>query len=380
MKPAAIRTLLSRMGPDCITFTAGKPAPSLFPMEAVYEKTGSVLEKYGPDSMQYSSTLGFDPLREWVANRVPGAKTDNVLMINGSQQAIDLIGKLFLDPGDKVAVSSPTYTAVFNSLNAYEPEYIAVESDNQGMIPASVEAALQQSPKILYCIPNFMNPTGISMPLKRRQQIAALAQKYNTPILEDDPYGSLRFEGEPLPNLFELAPEHVIYAGTFSKILAPGFRVGWIVAGEEVFDQIMTTKQAGDLQVSTYIQMLLFEVTQHGYIDRQIERICDYYRQQRDTMLAAMDKHFPKEVKYERPSGGMFIWCELPEQLDATKIVEQAMEQNVAYVPGAPFHPYGEGKNTLRLSFSQATLNEIDVGIERLGKVFTQVIHGDSNA
>lgn len=375
MAPAAIRNVLAKMGPNCISLAPGKPAPSLFPLDAVYEKTGTVLEKHGAESMQYSSTLGFEPLREWVASRVPGAKASNVLMVNGSQQAIDIVGKLFLDPGDKVAVSAPTYTATFSTLNAYEPEFISIASDNNGMIPEAVAAALQQAPKLLYCIPNFMNPTGISLTLERRQKIAALAQQYNVPVLEDDPYGELRFDGPRLPNLFELAPEHVIYAGTFSKILAPGFRVGWIVAHEEIFDALMMTKQISDLQVSTYTQMLLHEVTQHGYIDKQIEQIIAYYRKQRDTMLAAMDKYFPAEVKYERPSGGMFIWCELPEHLDAMEILETAIAADVAYVPGAPFYPHGEGKNTLRLSYSLATLAEIEAGIEILGRVFNEAIH-----
>lgn len=376
MKPAAIRGILAQMGPDCISLAAGKPAESLFPLEAVYEKTGNVLEKYGPESMQYFSTTGFEPLREWVASRVPGAKASNVLPISGSQQAIDIMGKLFVDPGDKVAVSAPTYTAVFSTLDTYQPDFIAVASDKDGMIPESVEAALQQSPKFLYCIPNFMNPTGVCMTLERRQQIVALAQKYNIPILEDDPYGELRFEGEPLPNLFELAPEHVIYAGTFSKILAPGFRVGWMVGSDEVFEQLMITKQVGDLQVSTYTQMLLYEVVGNGFIEGQIGRICAYYKKQRDTMLAAMEKHFPPEVRYERPSGGMFIWCELPKHLDTAEIVEAAIEADVAYVPGAPFFPNGEGKNTLRLSFSMASLAEIETGIERLGEVFAEAIRG----
>ncbi|MEM7111845.1 MAG: PLP-dependent aminotransferase family protein [Chloroflexota bacterium] len=374
MKPAAIRGILARMGPDCISLAAGKPAESLFPLETIYEKTGHMLEKNGPESMQYFSTTGFEPLREWVASRVPGAKASNVLPINGSQQAIDIMGKLFVDPGDKVAVSAPTYTAAFSTLDTYEAEFIAVDSDTDGMIPESVEAVLQQAPKFLYCIPNFMNPTGVCMTLERRQAIVDLARQYQVPILEDDPYGDLRFEGEPLPNLFELAPEQVIYAGTFSKILAPGFRVGWMISSDEVFNELMMTKQVSDLQVSTYAQMLLYEVVQGGFIEGQIERICAYYKKQRDTMLAAMDKHFPEGVTYERPSGGMFIWCELPEHLDATEIVADAIAADVAYVPGEPFFPPGQGKNTLRLSYSMASLEEIEVGIKRLGKVFKKAI------
>ncbi|MCA9968277.1 MAG: PLP-dependent aminotransferase family protein, partial [Anaerolineales bacterium] len=208
----------------------------------------------GPAAMQYASTLGFQPLREWIAQRTPPAKAKNVLLINGSQQAIDLVGRLFLEPGDKVVVSAPTYTTALSTFRVYDVEFLGVAGDENGMLPDQLEAALQQSPKLIYAIPNFMNPSGVSMNLERRQTLVQLAEQYDVPILEDDPYGELRFDGEPLPNLFELAPDRVLYAGTFSKIVAPGFRIGWMVVPDEIFEPLMIAKQSTDLQASTYAQ------------------------------------------------------------------------------------------------------------------------------
>ena len=376
MRPSAIRKILSRtVEPGFISFTAGKPSPRWFPVEEVYAQSGHVLEKYGAEAMQYASTWGFQPLREWVARRQPPATADNVLMVAGSQQAIDLTAKLFLDPGDKVALSAPTYTTAMSTLGLYGVEFLPVASDEEGMLLEPLEAALQQSPKLLYCIPNFMNPTGVNMTLERRQALIALARKYNVPILEDDPYGELRFEGEALPNLFELAPEQVIYASTFSKTLAPGFRLGWIIANQEVLEPLMIAKQIADLQVPTYSQRLIYEIVQNGFMDAQIPRLRDHYRQQRDLLLDAMQRHFPPEVSYHPPSGGMFVWCELPEELDATELLEIALEHKVAYIPGASFYPNEQGKNTFRLSYSIATPEEIEIGIEKLGKIFRMALN-----
>ena len=371
MKPVGIRQVVARtQDPHIISFTAGKPAPSMFPLGATAETAGIVIEKYGAAAMQYSATEGFLPLREFIANRYPHVTANDVRIISGSQQAIDICGKVFLNPHDKVVVSSPTYMGAITSLNVYEPTYLTVACDEQGMLPDSLEAALKQSPKLLYCTPNFMNPTGVDMSLERRQITVELAQKYDVPILEDDPYGELRFEGEALPNLFELAPEQVIYASTFSKTLAPGFRLGWIIANQEVLEPLMIAKQIADLQVPTYSQRLIYEIVQNGFMDAQIPRLRDHYRQQRDLLLDAMQRHFPPEVSYHPPSGGMFVWCELPEELDATELLEIALEHKVAYIPGASFYPNEQGKNTFRLSYSIATPEEIEIGIEKLGKIF----------
>ncbi|MCB0015698.1 MAG: PLP-dependent aminotransferase family protein, partial [Anaerolineales bacterium] len=230
IEPAAIRKVMAlASAPDVIAFTGGKPAPNLFPLEAIRQKTSTVLDEHGPESLQYASTDGYLPLRQWVAGRLPGdIKAENLMIISGSQQAIDLVGRVFIDPGDKVVVAAPTYTAALTTLRVYGPEFLEVECDGDGMLPESLEAALQQGVKLIYAVPNFMNPTGVDMSRERRQQLADLARQYDVPVLEDDPYGDLRFEGETPPNVYELAPDRTIYAGTFSKILMPGLRLGWL--------------------------------------------------------------------------------------------------------------------------------------------------------
>lgn len=374
MRPSSIRSVFYRMKPGSISFAGGMPAYSTFPVDHIKAITSSMLDKYGPESMQYAASEGFQPLREWVASQIAHAEAENVQIISGSQQAIFLMGNVFINPGDKIAISAPTYTAALSSLAPFGPEFIDIECDEDGMLPESVEAALAQSPKFIYCIPNFMNPTGVDMSLERRHAVVELAAKYDVPILEDDPYGELRFVGEPKPKLYELAPDRVIYGGTFSKILAPGFRVGWLVAPVEARERLTLAKQVTDLQVSTYTQRLLYEAIQDGFIDAQIERVRSYYYQQRNLMIEAIDQYFPEEVTYTAPAGGMFVWCQLPEHLDAAEVLEDALDALVAYVPGAPFYPNDGGHNTLRMSFSLATPHEIDEGLQRLGKVFTKAV------
>jgi 2-aminoadipate transaminase len=372
LQPAAIRKVVSRTGPDFISFVAGKPAPEKFPLELIFEKTGSILEKYGPEVMQYSSTLGIQNLRRWVAAQVPGAAVENVQIVAGSQQAIDLTGSVLLDPGDRVVVPAPTYTTALSSFRSYGVEFISVPKDELGVLPDALERAFQAAPKLFYCIPNFSNPDGSTTSMARRRQIVALAERYDVLILEDDPYGDLRFEGDPLPNLLELAPDRVIYAGTFSKTIAPGFRVGWLVAPDSLFDHVMMAKQNADLQVSSYSQILLHELVHDGLMETRLPDLIDFYRNQRDTMVEAMQAYFPESVKYKIPLGGMFMWCELPEHLDATQILERCLEEKVAYVPGEAFYADGSGKNTLRLSFSFNAPDQIEQGIRLLGKVFSQ--------
>ncbi len=374
MRPSSIRSVFYRMKPGSVSFAGGMPAYSTFPVDHIKATTSVMLDKYGPESMQYAGTEGFQPLREWVASQMDHANADNVQIISGSQQAISLMGNVFINPGDKIALSAPTYTAALSSLAPFGPQFIDIECDDEGMLPKSVESALAQSPKFIYCIPNFMNPTGVDMSLERRQALVELAAKYDVPILEDNPYGELRFVGEPKPHLYELAPDRVIYGGTFSKILAPGFRVGWLIAPMEARERMTLAKQATDLQVSTYTQRLLYEAIQDGFIESQIESVRSYYYQQRNLMVEAIDQHFPKEVTFTAPAGGMFVWCQLPEHLDAAEVLEKALDAFVAYVPGAPFYPNEGGHNTLRMSFSLATPDEIDEGIQRLGKVFHEVV------
>ena len=376
MQPATIREISKRMKPGTVSFAPGMPAFAMFPVDRINEITGVMLKKYGASSMQYSGTEGFEPLRQWIAEGLPATTADHVQIVSGSQQAIDLMGRVFLNPGDGVAVSAPTYTGALSTLRVYGPQFIEIASDADGMIPQAVEEALARRPKFLYCIPNFMNPTGVDLSLERRIAITELARQYEIPILEDDPYGELRFAGDKKPSLYELAPDQVIYAGSFSKILAPGFRIGWMIAPMEAKIKLTQAKQTSDLQVSGYTQRLLFEAIQDGFLAEQLDRVRAYYYQQRNFMMEAMDEYLPAGVRYSAPDGGMFVWCELPADIDTVELLETAIEEKVIYVPGSAFYANGGGKNEMRLSFSLATEAEIDDGMQRLGKVIAGAIEG----
>ncbi|MEM7113274.1 MAG: PLP-dependent aminotransferase family protein [Chloroflexota bacterium] len=375
MHPLAIRDILRRgASPDIIPFIAGQPVPALFPTKAIGYQANHVFETLGPDSLQYGRSEGYEPLREWVASQTNHVNPNNVVIISGSQQALDLAGKLFIMPGDKIVVAAPTYAGAIGTFQVYGAEFLGVQCDNEGMLPDALEQALQQEPRLIYCIPNFMNPTGVDMSLARRQQVVELATKYDVPILEDDPYGALRFEGARKPCLYELAPEQVLYASTFSKTLAPGLRLAWLVVPDWAQEKVVMAKQTADLQTASYTQRFIHQLLEDDFLDRQISQLCGYYRQQRNWMLDAMARHFPAEVRYAKPTGGMFIWCELPAHVNTTTLLEKALAQNVAYMPGGSFYTDGSGQNTLRLSFTLATKEQMKTGIKTLGSLFGEAI------
>ena len=375
MKSSAIREILKLTGRgSVISFAGGMPAPGLFPVERLREAADTVLTERGAEALQYGPTEGYAPLREWVADqlRVAGAAAvtaDNVLIVSGSQQALDLVGKIFLDPGDAVVVAAPTYMGALRAFDAYEPRYLSVPTDDEGMVPDALEAALKERPKLAYVIPNFDNPTGVTLSLERRRRLTELAGHYGVPVVEDNPYGELRFEGDALPHLVALEP-NVIYCGTFSKIMVPGFRLAWVVAPPEVIALLTRAKQAADLHTATFTQMVAHEVTKDGFMAAQVPRVRNYYRTQRDLMVRALETYMPPEVRFTRPGGGMFLWGTLPEGLNASDIAYEAVKQDVAYVPGETFFADGTGLNTLRLSYSVATPEEIDTGVKRLAQVF----------
>ena len=377
MKPSAIREVLKlTQRSEVISFAGGLPAPHLFPTERLREAADAVLAERGAEALQYGPTEGYTPLRAWVAAQLEaggatGVTAQNVQIVSGSQQGLDLLGKIFLDPGDTVVVAAPTYMGALRAFDAYEPRYLGVPTDAEGMLPDALEAALQKRPKLVYVIPNFDNPAGITMSLARRKTLVELAARYGVPILEDNPYGELRFAGDALPNLYTLAPEGVVYCGTFSKIMVPGFRLAWVVAPPEVLTLVTRAKQAADLHTATYTQMIAFEVTRDG-MDAQIDKVRSYYKGQRDLMLEALSAHMPEGVAWTRPDGGMFLWCTLPEGLNATEIAYDAAAEGVAYVPGETFYTDGTGLNTLRLSYSVATAAEIEQGIAKLGQIFAE--------
>ena len=373
MKPSAIREVLKlTQKSDIISFAGGLPAPGLFPVDAIKQAADTVLSTKGAAALQYSTTEGYAPLRNYVASRMQGVSADNVQITSGSQQGLDLVAKVLFDPGDYVAVGAPTYMGALRAFDAYEVRYLSVDCDEQGMIPESLETALKQGVKLIYVIPNFDNPTGVTMSLARREALVSLARQYQVPVYEDDPYGELRFEGESSPSLHALAPELVIYGGTFSKIMVPGFRLGWLIAQEALLVPIVRAKQAADLHTTIFNQMIAYEISKDGFMEEQIKKVRHYYHQQRDLMLHALESYFPEGVHWTRPSGGMFLWVTLPAHVNASEMVYDAVEQQVAYVPGEPFFTDGQGLNTFRLSYSVATPEQIDVGMKRLGDVIAR--------
>lgn len=372
VKPSTIREILKlTQGSEVISFAGGLPAPDLFPIEALREASDRVLREQGRRALQYSTSQGDPGLRAWIAER-HGTDPERIQIVSGSQQGLDLIAKTLLDPGDTVLVGAPTYMGALRAFDPYGVRYRTVPLDRDGLDIDQLEAALADRPKMLYLIPNFDNPSGARLSLPRRERLVELCARHGVPIFEDDPYGELRFSGEPLPSLFELAPDWVIHASTFSKILAPGLRLAWLVLPEHLLDPVERLKQAADLHTSTLTQLVTREVVQNGFMDGQIERVRNHYRGQRDAMLAALDRTFPSAAQWTRPDGGMFVWVTLPAGNDASELLRQAVERKVAFVPGGPFFANGGGEHTLRLSYSVASLEQIDGGMARLGEVLHQ--------
>ena len=388
MGSSAIRELLKlTMQKDLISFAGGLPASEVFPVEAFAEASQRVLAEYGSDALQYNTTEGYRPLREWIVEKMAQyrieAASENVLLTSGSQQALDLIGKVLLNAGDKILTERPTYLGALQAWRAYQAEYVTVPIDNDGLCTGeALEKAVAAGPKFMYVLPNFQNPSGVTLPLGRRWEIIAVAERYGLPIIEDDPYSELRYEGEHIPPLVvldatklegvngngrNLLNGNVIYLSTFSKTLAPGLRLGWMVAPASVIEKCVMAKQGMDLHTSSFVQMIAYEVVKGGFLQEHVRHIRQIYKERRDVMLAAMSRFFPPEVQWTRPQGGLFLWVTLPEWLDAADLFNRAIEHKVAFVPGMSFYPDGSGHNTMRLNFSNAQLEQIEIGIERLG-------------
>ncbi len=396
MKSSAIRELLKlTQQPDIISFAGGLPAPELFPVAEVERASKIVLEKHGAQALQYSTTEGFLPLREMICRHTRRyglyVTPENVLITSGSQQALDLLGKIFINPGDRILVENPTYLGAIQAWNAYGAEYVTVPCDEYGMRTDALEAALRSGPKFIYVLPNFQNPTGATLALERRKQLTTLADQYGVPIIEDDPYGQLRYEGEHIPSVVALDSEYrgnnhatysgnVIYLSTFSKTLAPGLRLAWVVAPPGVIGKLVQAKQGADLHTPTFNQMVGYEVGKGGFIDRHVREIRKVYGERRDLMLGLMDELFPPGVRWTRPRGGLFLWVTLPEGLDAAEVFKVAVRRKVAFVPGAPFHAVGGGENTMRINFSNARPEQIEQGIARLADTLKEMLLGEAAA
>ena len=369
---SAIREILKvTERPEVISFAGGLPSPATFPVERLRTACVDVLTQAPSPALQYGPTEGYLPLREWIAARYK-VSVGNVLVTTGSQQGLDLLGKVLIDPGSRVLVETPTYLGALQAFSLSEPEFVSVSSDDDGVRPDELTTELTDGARFMYCLPNFQNPTGRRLPIERRQQLSRVAANTGLLLLEDDPYGALSYSGEQLPTLHSMLPDGVVHMGSFSKVLAPGLRVGYIIAPELLHRKLVQAKQAADLHTPSFTQRIVHEVIKNGFLDEHIPKIRTLYGEQCRAMLEALDDYFPTSVSWNQPAGGMFIWVKLPAHIDATALLEKAIALNVAFVPGAPFFANEPQTNTLRLSFVTVPKEKIREGIERLGRLLTQ--------
>lgn len=376
MPVSAIREILKvTEHPEIISFAGGLPAPELFPVAAIAQAHADVFADEGPSALQYSTTEGWRPLREWIARRMQkrgiAATADRVLITTGSQQGIDLVGKIFIERGDAVVVENPTYLAALQAFSGYEASFISIDGDDEGMRVEQLENALKySSPKLIYIVSEFANPKGTTLPYGRRQKLIELSARYRVPILEDNPYSELRYTGEQQQPLAALDQDGlVIHISTFSKTLSPGMRLGWLIASEEIFQTVVVAKQAADLHTSTIEQHAAARLLESFDYDGHIGHLREVYGERRQAMLSAMDRYFPAEARWTRPEGGLFLWVELPERLSTEELFKEAIAERVAFVPGTSFFACEKKLNFMRLNFSNSKPEMIEEGIKRIASV-----------
>jgi len=388
MTRSAIRELLKlTIHPEVISFAGGLPAPELFPVERVRQATNSVLAKHGPEALQYSTTEGMPELRSFLAQRLSSEKLsikpENILIVTGSQQALDLIARIFVNEHDRVILENPTYLGMLQTLRPYDLTYLPVPTDEDGMRIEILPKLLRQQPQFMYVVPNYQNPQGTTLIKQRRLDLIQMLDAYPVPLIEDNPYRELCYTGEIEPTLMELDAQslgskeldgRVIYTSTFSKILSPGLRVGWIAAPLPVIDMLVAAKQSTDLHTSTLVQYIIYEVVRDGFLETHIPNLITTYRERRDIMLAAMEQYFPQEVSWTHPAGGLFLMVYMPQYLDAEELLQEALAYKVAFVPGVDFHVGNTGHNTFRLNFSHESPPIIEEGIKRLGQLLKHAI------
>jgi 2-aminoadipate transaminase len=386
LNPSTIREILKiTERPGIISLAGGLPSAEAFPVAGVAEATARVLrDTPGPDgglsparsALQYAASEGHGPLREWVATEMSAqglrCEASQVLVTSGSQQGLDLVGKLLIDPGSRVAVEQPTYLGALQAFAPYEPEFQPIEGDDEGPLPEALAAA--RGARFVYLLPNFQNPSGRCLSAARRLALVAAAGAAGVPIVEDNPYGELWFDAPPPPPLAASAGAAAIYLGSFSKVLAPGLRLGYLVAPKALYPKLLQAKQAADLHTPGFNQRIAYELIKDGFLQQHLPALRQRYRAQRDAMQAALQQHLPPGCRWQQPAGGMFFWLQLPAGLDATALLPRAVEAGVAYVPGAPFFAAGGHANTLRLSFVTVSPQRITEGVAALGRVFAQAI------
>jgi len=382
MKRSEIRELLKLTArPGIISFAGGLPAPDLFPIEDIKEMSRIVMEREGKTALQYGPTEGDNRLREELASLMQkdgvNITSNHLLIVTSSQQGLDLVGKIFVDPGDVVMTSRPTYVGAIQAFHSYGARMLGVEQDEEGTQTAQLEAEIEKlaakgsKPKFIYEIPDFQNPSGITMSLKRRKELIRIAEKHDLVIVEDSPYRQLRFEGKTEPALISMNSDRVLSLFTFSKILLPGFRLGWMAGPNELVQKAVTAKQSVDLCSPPFNQSIIYEYLHRGLLEKQIAVIIKAYREKRDFMLAKLSQYMPKlpGLKWTHPQGGLFLWVTLPESIDAGEMFHSAIEKQVAYVVGTAFYPDGGGHNSFRMNFSYSSMAEIEEGVKRLAEV-----------
>ena len=378
IKASDIRELLKLTAqPEIISFAGGLPAPELFPVQDIKAAFDAVMDEAGPTALQYGQTEGWTPLRVQIAERMlkkNNIKTDpaNIILTAGSQQGLDFIGKLFLNPGDVVVLESPSYLGAINAFKQYQPNFVEVPTDENGMIMEELDKVLAttKNAKFIYIIPDFQNPSGRTWPLERRKQFMEIINKYEIPAIEDNPYGDLRFKGEYLPALKSMDEKGLImYFGTFSKILSPGMRIGWICANDQIMAKVNLIAQASVLQTSTITAMAVSKYLEMFDIEAHVAKILPVYKHRCELMINTMRETFPEEVKFTDPDGGLFTWCELPDYINTRDLAPLALEQKVAFVPGSGFYPSGAVQNCMRLNYSNATDERLVTGVKRLAEV-----------
>jgi 2-aminoadipate transaminase len=384
IKRSAIRDLLKiTRQPDIISFGGGLPSPETFPVKEMEEISCQLLREKGTVALQYGPTEGEPALREeiakWMRREKAAVTPENILVTSGSQQGLDLISKVFLDPNDIIIVELPSYMGGLQAFTAYRAKMVGVPQDNDGMRVDLLEKVLaklarrSRKPKFIYVVPDFQNPSGVTMTLERRKHLLELAHKYEIPIIEDSPYRDLRFAGDFVPMIYSLDKEnYVIALGTFSKLLCPGLRLAWITAPTEWMERMVAAKQSMDLSSPIFTQLIVAEYLKRGLLPQQVEQIRKLYAKKRTVMINALQRYMPKGVEWTEPEGGLFLWVKLPKKMDTTALFPKAVENKVAYVIGSAFHCNGKGQNTMRLNFSYPSEAQIEQGIKRLAKMIRE--------
>jgi 2-aminoadipate transaminase len=384
MNPSIIREILKvTEKPGILSMAGGLPSADTFPVEQLKAACDRVLTDNPREALQYAASEGFAPLREWAAERVRRelglvVTADQVLITSGSQQGLDLVGKILIDAGAPVAVETPTYLGALQAFTPYEPQFVSLTSDLEGPLPDAIRALSSTAPgtRFAYLLPNYQNPTGRVMSNARRDAVMEAARAANVPVLEDNPYGDLWFDEPPLPALSSRNPDGSVYLGSFSKILAPGLRLGYLVAPKALYPKLLQAKQAADLHTPGFNQRVVYEVIKDGFLDGHIPTIRDRYRANRDAMAEALIEHLPEGCVWQKPQGGMFFWIRLPAGMDAMALLPTAVEANIAFVPGAAFYAENPDPRTLRLSFVTLTPDRIREGVAILGKVLNEALNG----